>query len=476
MERYEKIRVIGQGAFGKVFLCRGKVKKQQLIVIKQIPLDELQNIERKAARNEVEVLSILKHPNIIAYFDNFVEEKSLMIVMEYAPGGTLFEFIQDRNGVLMEEEHILQFFAQLLVAIEHIHSLNILHRDLKTQNIMLNKKRTVLKIGDFGISKVLSSKITSAQTVVGTPCYISPEICEGKPYAKKSDIWALGCILYELTTLKKAFEGPNLPALVLKIMQASVALQPLESRYSRGLKELIYSLLQRNPDDRPDVHLAMANPFVVNPLMNLCTDIGRLPCTRPYSKPEGRRSDSGVETGTESGMMGSGLRKGVRQRSFFEDEYSTATGESVGSLKFVPQTTVYMWGNGTALPLVLPSPSDSRVVGVTCGRSQKTGVTEDGKLFLWQSSLSPASAVAMTLGPHPKSPAQTPQEMMTKLITGESSAFIRKVSSGDMYYACLTDKGILMTFGSGVNGCLGYGNYDDAPEVNLYQASEPRLK
>jgi NIMA (never in mitosis gene a)-related kinase len=324
MERYEKIRVIGQGAFGKVFLCRGRVKKQQLVVIKQIPLDDLQNVERKAARNEVEVLSILKHPNIIAYFDNFVEEKSLMIVMEYAPGGTLFEFIQYRNGVLLEEEHILQLFVQLLVAIEHIHSLNILHRDLKTQNIMLNKKKTVLKIGDFGISKVLSSKITSAQTVVGTPCYISPEICEGKPYAKKSDIWALGCILYELTTLKKAFEGPNLPALVLKIMQASAALEPLESRYSRGHRDLIYSLLQRNPDERPDVHLVMANPFVVNALMNLCTDIGRLPCTRPYSKPEGRSREPGMESGDSS--MGSGLRKGVRQRSFFEDEYTASTG------------------------------------------------------------------------------------------------------------------------------------------------------
>lgn len=112
---------------------------------------------------------------------------------------------------------------------EHIHSVNVLHRDLKTQNVMLNKKRTVLKLGDFGISKVLSSKITSGKTVsvilvglssivillplplfsqvVGTPCYISPEICEGRKYHKKSDVWSLGCILYELATLKKAFEG-----------------------------------------------------------------------------------------------------------------------------------------------------------------------------------------------------------------------------------------------------------------------------
>ena len=143
-------------------------------------------------------------------------------------------------------------------------------------------------------------------------------------------------------------------------MQASGALGEMDSRYSRGLKELIYSLLQRNPDDRPDVYLAMANPFLVNALMNLCTDIGRLPCTRcvcvcvcvceggreggresvcvcvcvspfrPYSKPDGRASESGMESGTaDSAMMGSGLRKGLRQRSFFEDEYSTVTGGEV---------------------------------------------------------------------------------------------------------------------------------------------------
>ena len=87
----------------KVFLCRRKVD-HSLVVIKQIPVDELQREERKAALNEVEVLSMLKHPTIIAYHDSFVEEKSLMIAMEYAPGGTLHDFIQDRNGTLLEEE------------------------------------------------------------------------------------------------------------------------------------------------------------------------------------------------------------------------------------------------------------------------------------------------------------------------------------------------------------------------------------
>ncbi len=100
----------------------------------------------------------------------------------------------------------MHLFVQLLLSLQHVHSKQILHRDLKTQNILLNKDRDVVKIGDFGISKVLSSE-SKAFTVVGTPCYISPELCEGKPYNQKSDIWAVGCVLYELLSLKRAFEA-----------------------------------------------------------------------------------------------------------------------------------------------------------------------------------------------------------------------------------------------------------------------------
>jgi NIMA (never in mitosis gene a)-related kinase len=92
------------------------------------------------------------------------------------------------------------------MAIDYIHSNKILHRDIKSQNVFLTSNGT-LKLGDFGISKVLQNTMDKAATMVGTPYYMSPEMYENKPYTHKSDIWALGCILYELCTLKRAFEG-----------------------------------------------------------------------------------------------------------------------------------------------------------------------------------------------------------------------------------------------------------------------------
>jgi NIMA (never in mitosis gene a)-related kinase 1/4/5 len=101
---------------------------------------------------------------------------------------------------------------------DYVHSRKILHRDIKSQNIFLTKANTV-KLGDFGISKVLDSTMDHANTVQGTPYYMSPEVCQNKPYTYQSDIWALGCILYELCTLKHAFHAENLLGLVFKIVQ-----------------------------------------------------------------------------------------------------------------------------------------------------------------------------------------------------------------------------------------------------------------
>ena len=116
------------------------------------------------------------------------------------------------------EETIMQWFVQICLALEYIHRRKILHRDLKSQNIFLTKNNTI-KLGDFGISTVLTSQVNFALSVQGTPYYMSPEICQSKPYTYTSDVWSVGCILYELCTLQHAFSGENLLGLVFKIVQ-----------------------------------------------------------------------------------------------------------------------------------------------------------------------------------------------------------------------------------------------------------------
>lgn len=115
------------------------------------------------------------------------------------------------------------------MSLEYIHGRKVIHRDLKTQNIFLTGNNTV-KLGDFGISKVLENTNGLAMTVVGTPYYMSPEVCQNQPYTYKSDVWALGCVLYELCTLKHAFAADNLLGLVYKIVQDKH--EPIPSIYS----------------------------------------------------------------------------------------------------------------------------------------------------------------------------------------------------------------------------------------------------
>jgi NIMA (never in mitosis gene a)-related kinase len=122
------------------------------------------------------------------------------------------------------------------MALLYIHEKRILHRDIKTQNIFLSSNGTI-KLGDFGISKVLENSVSSAKTVVGTPYYLSPEACENQPYNSKSDIWALGCVLYELCTLKHAFDANNLLGIVYKIVKGGY--EPIPDIYSKDMELLV---------------------------------------------------------------------------------------------------------------------------------------------------------------------------------------------------------------------------------------------
>ncbi|TRZ01695.1 hypothetical protein DNTS_006527 [Danionella cerebrum] len=218
--------------------------------------------------------------SVVTNFSFYPEGGCLYIVMDYCEGGDLFKKINNQRGTLFREEQILDWFVQICLALKHVHDRKILHRDIKSQNIFLTKDGTV-QLGDFGIARVLNSTVELARTCIGTPYYLSPEICENKPYNNKSDIWALGCVLYEMCTLKHAFEAGNMKNLVLKIIRGSYP--PVSVNYSQDLRTLLGQLFKRNPRERPSVSTILNKPFLVRRIHKFLSpqvlDTNRLTCS-----------------------------------------------------------------------------------------------------------------------------------------------------------------------------------------------------
>ncbi|XP_030614424.1 serine/threonine-protein kinase Nek5 isoform X2 [Archocentrus centrarchus] len=261
MNDYEVIRQIGQGAFGKAFLVRDKGGgENKQCVVKEISLRKMSAREKEASKKEVTLLSKMKHPNIVTFIRSFQEGGSLYIVMEYCDGGDLMKKINMQRGVSFTEEQIVDWFLQICLGLKHIHDRKILHRDIKAQNIFLSSGGMKAKLGDFGIARMLNNTMELARTCVGTPYYLSPEICESRPYNNKTDIWSLGCVLYELCTLKHPFEASSLRQLVSKICRGRYS--PVPSRYSYDLRLLVTQLFKVNPRDRPSVNSVLQRPFL----------------------------------------------------------------------------------------------------------------------------------------------------------------------------------------------------------------------
>lgn len=183
-ETYKKVKVLGKGSFGKAFLVQAQSDKS-LAVIKKIDIADMSEQEKRDTIKEAKILEVLNHPNIIRFKEVYNTKKGqLCIVMDYADGGDLHSKLKEQRekfskGALSQqylpEDTILNWFTQMCLALKHCHDRKILHRDLKAQNIFLNKNG-IVKLGDFGIAKVLSSTVEKAVTIVGTPYYLSPEI------------------------------------------------------------------------------------------------------------------------------------------------------------------------------------------------------------------------------------------------------------------------------------------------------------
>lgn len=311
---YRRVRDIGRGQYGLVSLLQ-RIGDAHKRVVKAVNLSGLSAAERDAAAREVVILQKLRHPNIIEYIDSFESGEgssaALNIVMEHADGGTLAERIAEQYGEPLDAGLVRSWFAQLASALAHVHAARVLHRDLKTANVLLHRER--IKLSDFGIARPLSTMSEFAKTTIGTPYYLSPEMITGKPYDAKSDVWALGVVLYEVATLERPFQGDNLHVLGRRIVEN----KPTPSEESAagrvqppGVHRLIARCLVTEPAERATLDELLDDECVRELARALSADVASPP-GRPTGREESAAATPAPIIPQRSSSLGSAERSAM---------------------------------------------------------------------------------------------------------------------------------------------------------------------
>ncbi|XP_039626400.1 serine/threonine-protein kinase Nek4 isoform X3 [Polypterus senegalus] len=292
MDNYSSIRVVGKGSYGEVQLVKHRIEGKQYVV-KKLNLQTSSRKERKAAEQEAQLLSQLRHPNIVTYRESWEgDDGQLYIVMGFCEGGDLYHRLKEQKGHLLAESQVVEWFVQIAMALQYLHEKHILHRDLKTQNIFLTKTN-IIKVGDLGIARVLENQNDMANTLIGTPYYMSPELFSNKPYNYKSDVWALGCCAYEIATLKHAFNAKDMNSLVYRIVEGKLPQMPKD--YNPQLGEIIRSMLNKKPEDRPDVKQILRQPYIKGQIA-VFLEATKMKTAKPRKKESNRRSEGSSST------------------------------------------------------------------------------------------------------------------------------------------------------------------------------------
>ena len=249
MENFEIIEKLGQGGFSKVYKVRRKIDNQ-IYALKKVQITNLSEKQKMNSLNEIRVLASIKSKYIVNYKEAFLDTKdsSLCLVMEFADKGDLSERIEEqkKRGKYFNERDIWRIFIQLIKGLKSLHDLNIIHRDIKSSNIFLFSDGTA-KLGDLNVCKVISDN-NLGKTQAGTPFFAAPEVWSEKPYGLKSDIWSLGCVLYEIVSLKCPFSSNNMVELYNKVLIGKFSRIP--KKFSSDLICIIEHMIRFEEDKR----------------------------------------------------------------------------------------------------------------------------------------------------------------------------------------------------------------------------------
>jgi NIMA (never in mitosis gene a)-related kinase 1/4/5 len=265
LSNFEVLNKLGDGAYSTVYKVK-RIADGNVYALKKVKMQTLNKKEKKNALNEVRILASIHHPNIISYKEAFFDDSgNLCLIMEYADSGDLYQKISkyQKRGKYLSEHFIWTTFVQITKGLQALHDLNILHRDMKSANVFLNIDGTA-KLGDMNVSKVAKDGLLHTQT--GTPYYASPEVWQDKPYNIKSDIWSLGCVLYEAATLKPPFRADDMQGLYEKVIKGEFS--PIQTHFSKDLRFVLRQLLQIEPSKRPTCEQLFRMPAVQRHLIN----------------------------------------------------------------------------------------------------------------------------------------------------------------------------------------------------------------
>ena len=260
LKEFQIISKLGEGTYSSVWLAK-RISDGEEYAIKKVKLTTLSEKEKQNSLNEVRLLASIDNPFIIGFKEVFFEDnQTLCIVMEFAAGGDMHSLMHNhqRSRILIKEKDIWRYSLQMILGLKALHDRKVLHRDLKCANIFLSKDGKVAKLGDLNVSKVAKDHLVYTQT--GTPYYASPEVWRDEPYDVKSDIWSLGCVIYETCALKPPFRANDMQELFKKVQKGNF--EKIPSVYSEDLNTLVSLCLQVSTSKRPTCDKLLQHPVI----------------------------------------------------------------------------------------------------------------------------------------------------------------------------------------------------------------------